>query len=662
MKKLSTLFLLTPLALSLGSFSPAVSADAGTVKVESSTLTFASSTATFDLNQESVNYTVKDINGTVVTQGTATGTHVILEGFEDGYYTIEFNGQSGVPFIVASKGSALSQDNFYGIGSKFELLNSYSQPGTFESRVNAHLDDLQALGFDNMRASIGWNQFEQQRGVYGNTAFQNQWFDAMKARHFNMFSLSSPTNTGAYGTYRNLDTPELKEAYANYIVAYLDHNPSIKEVEVYNEFNHPHFNTGDRSGTHYAELMKVVYPKVKAKHPDVTLIAGATSRVDRPFFEDFLKNGGADYFDAWSFHPYNSTATTLPGHVDWAQWIQTQYGIANPKPIYVSEFGWSLTTDTTGNIARVTTVEDLASNLVEAYTSLRVENQKGKVPGAFWYTSISTNTTTDVASGTEDGFGVYQHIPSISDTALVPNESAYAFYNLRTQLEGYIFDSLIRDGELRAYKFLNAEGTAKFVVFTQDSSEVSTDALGFEHWKSVDALGRISEGSGTFMATGTAQFVTEVQVIEEETTPVTPENPVEPETPVTPEPAPAPETPVTPENPVEPETPVTPEPAPAPETPVTPENPVEPETPVTPEPAPAPETPVVEQEKPKTPAPVVPETGLEGATVEARNAAVVASEQAAPAGFSAGKVVAAALGALAAWGFVIFRNRKAKDA
>lgn len=100
-----------------------------------------------------------------------------------------------------------------------------------------------------------------------------------------------------------------------------------------------------------------------------------------------------------------------------------------------------------------------------------------------------------------------------------------------------------------------------------------------------------------------------------------------------------------------------------------------PELTIEPTPEANPETPVVEQEKPKAPTPVVPETGGKGATVEAKtadelagsDAAVVASAPAAPAGFSAGKVVAGVLGslaalALAAWGAVTLRNRKAKDA
>lgn len=100
-----------------------------------------------------------------------------------------------------------------------------------------------------------------------------------------------------------------------------------------------------------------------------------------------------------------------------------------------------------------------------------------------------------------------------------------------------------------------------------------------------------------------------------------------------------------------------------------------PELTIEPTPEATPETPVVEQEKPKAPAPVVPETGIKGATVEAKtadelagsDAAVVASAQVAPAGFSVGKVVAGVLGTLAAlaltaWGVLTFRNRKAKDA
>ncbi|WP_237242732.1 hypothetical protein [Rothia nasimurium] len=94
----------------------------------------------------------------------------------------------------------------------------------------------------------------------------------------------------------------------------------------------------------------------------------------------------------------------------------------------------------------------------------------------------------------------------------------------------------------------------------------------------------------------------------------------------------------------------------------------------TPEPTPevtpeaTPETPVVEQEKPKTPTPVVPETGLEGKTVEAKTAdelagsTLVASAGQDEAGSAAGVLGALAAFALAAWGAITFRNRKAKDA
>ncbi|HNB50664.1 MAG TPA: hypothetical protein PK530_01905 [Anaerolineales bacterium] len=76
-------------------------------------------------------------------------------------------------------------------------------------------------------------------------------------------------------------------------------------------------------GTYYAEMLKVVYPQIKAADPDAQVLIGGLLMDCDPnnppvqssgqpkdcqpsyFLEGILENGGGDYFDGISFHAYD---------------------------------------------------------------------------------------------------------------------------------------------------------------------------------------------------------------------------------------------------------------------------------------------------------------------------------------------------------------------
>lgn len=73
------------------------------------------------------------------------------------------------------------------------------------------------------------------------------------------------------------------------------------------------------SGAAYAEMMKVVYPAMKAANPNITVANGALAYdwflymdaggvFDPYFLDDFLAAGGADYIDIIDFHYYEDFA------------------------------------------------------------------------------------------------------------------------------------------------------------------------------------------------------------------------------------------------------------------------------------------------------------------------------------------------------------------
>jgi hypothetical protein len=76
-------------------------------------------------------------------------------------------------------------------------------------------------------------------------------------------------------------------------------------------------NPATYGGDYYADMLKVVYPAIKAADPNATVIIGGLLLDCDPthppqnltcdianFFEGILKNGGANYFDYVAFHAY----------------------------------------------------------------------------------------------------------------------------------------------------------------------------------------------------------------------------------------------------------------------------------------------------------------------------------------------------------------------
>jgi hypothetical protein len=135
-------------------------------------------------------------------------------------------------------------------------------------------------------------------------------------------------------------------------------------------------DTGDGyyGGGYYAEMLKVVYPQIKAANSQAQVLIGGllldcdprlgagcaevgNSNLPPKFLEGVLRNNGGDYFDGVSFHSYdyyqgilghygNSTwqsawNTTGPVFIEKAQFIQSllsQYGVTG-KFLMNTEFG-----------------------------------------------------------------------------------------------------------------------------------------------------------------------------------------------------------------------------------------------------------------------------------------------------------------------------------
>jgi hypothetical protein len=118
--------------------------------------------------------------------------------------------------------------------------------------------------------------------------------------------------------------------------------PPTMPFGCWGDFNDPYFGGG-----YYAEMLKTVYPQIKAANPEAEVVVGGLlldcnpinppetspgsgefkNCISAQFMEGILRNGGGDFFDGISFHAY-----------DYYYEIYHQYG--NPN--------WQSTWNTTG--------------------------------------------------------------------------------------------------------------------------------------------------------------------------------------------------------------------------------------------------------------------------------------------------------------------------
>ncbi|HMO60208.1 MAG TPA: hypothetical protein PKA05_04315 [Roseiflexaceae bacterium] len=152
--------------------------------------------------------------------------------------------------------------------------------------------------------------------------------------------------------------------YANYVVAFLErYRPlGVRHVIIWNEPNLA-FEWGRRipDPAAYAELLKVVYPRVKAAVPDAIVIAGGLSpgpdlgdnaevrMGDLRYTAELYAAGAAAYFDMWAVHSYGAQepfdATPYPEVVNFRRTeiireLLVAYGDGH-KQLIVTEGGWN---------------------------------------------------------------------------------------------------------------------------------------------------------------------------------------------------------------------------------------------------------------------------------------------------------------------------------
>ena len=230
--------------------------------------------------------------------------------------------------------------------------------GLTPTQVDQQLDEMQALGVNNVRVLIPWAGVEPLQGYY-DWSTVDYTVNAADARGMGVLGVLNstpqwavdpgvpaisgrPSSPTQYGDFAGL----VAQRYAGKVGAY----------EIWNEPNGQVYYTPKPDAAGYTDLLKAAYPQIKAADPNATVVGGVLGAVID--YGDFATNpvsfvngiyaaGGEGYFDALSYHPYNfgtpfSQGAPLPesplNQVTAIRNLMIANGDAN-KLIWASEYG-----------------------------------------------------------------------------------------------------------------------------------------------------------------------------------------------------------------------------------------------------------------------------------------------------------------------------------
>ncbi|MBJ7340557.1 cellulase family glycosylhydrolase [Mycolicibacterium sp.] len=302
--------------------------------------------------------------------------------------------------------------------------------GMTPAQIDAQLDQMQAMGVNDVRVIIPWAGVEFYPSYY-NWAPVDYMVNAADSRGMGVLGVinSTPTWATQPGQPALSGAPASPQAYGDFagLVAQR-YAGKVGAYEIWNEPNAAMFYAPQPDPAGYTDLLKAAYPEIKAADPNATVIGGVTGAgitygnltmnpID--FVNGIYAAGGEPYFDALSFHPYQyTTQFSQGGYLPDSPINQLaamhDVMVANGdggKLIWASEYG---------EPSSVAGEANQAAYLQDMLTTWRTLGYTG--PSFVWTLQDRDSTSTN----TEDTFGVIR-----SDGTWKP--AAYVIQQLATQ-------------------------------------------------------------------------------------------------------------------------------------------------------------------------------------------------------------------------------------
>lgn len=233
--------------------------------------------------------------------------------------------------------------------------------------IQKSLVDVRELGAAAIVEFFPWAYIEHQQGQY-------QWAQADRiiqhARNQGLTIIARmglvpewarPSTEERFTTFNELPA-EAYDDFAHFVGLFAArYRDSVQHIIIWNEPNLA-FEWGYQQPdpAHYAELLSVVYPEVRAANPDAVVLAGALAPTIEPagsphamndilYLQGMYEAGAAQWFDALAIHTYGFThaANAEPAfdqlnfrRAELLREIMVEHGDED-KPVFITESGWN---------------------------------------------------------------------------------------------------------------------------------------------------------------------------------------------------------------------------------------------------------------------------------------------------------------------------------
>ena len=276
----------------------------------------------FNLGQSADNYEVRDYWGDIVDSGPA-GSKITVNAEQPGWYKLYVYGEKPEGDEdpgVAAWGEVVGGTTFviFPNDDRFPPLPGKDVPGGHEGRIDQVLRGVTGIG--------------PQRYAVHQAENPETWIESLE--------IDVAIDKEYYLPYDPVRRRALMVAFPNGTKGRLDGVRKIVEhfkddIHYWEPRNEPNFGA---TGAEFVKNEMIdFYETVKSVDPDLKVMGPGTVTINPGpnglgFIEDFLKAGGGDYIDVFSFHPYNGIVgdlTLIRKSMDGLKDLLRKYGLGD---------------------------------------------------------------------------------------------------------------------------------------------------------------------------------------------------------------------------------------------------------------------------------------------------------------------------------------------
>jgi len=248
----------------------------------------------------------------------------------------------------------------------------------------------------------------------------------------------------------------------------------IKYYEIWNEPNADGFWRPKKDPKAYTKLLKASYKAIKEVNPDAYVLGVCPSGVDEDFIKAVLDEGGYNYMDGLSLHPYCAPRSPEEAQsyerIEKIYELMSQYG--EPKNIWITEVGWP--THYPGGITKEAQADMLARTYILGQTLPFLKT-------TFWYWFGPDGPNREWS---EDNFSIlnpdYSPKPAYIALKNLANIFSGSVYSKKLDLNSDIYIREFKKGNDFIYALWSIKGLP-YIAISIDEEIKLVDMYGKEH-------------------------------------------------------------------------------------------------------------------------------------------------------------------------------------